>query len=419
MKKTATLLLIPVSLFISTAPVEAREARADFSVPRTNVYVGEKMPLKLIIRSSGAGIGSNITLAGLPPADEISFGQFKEARVDRKKQSSNQTIERREFTTTATFHRQGRIKLSPRLRLSLIEMSRSPFGFARTRTSELLDLPPIEFNVQPLPSQGRPENYTGAIGTFSLNVSISPTNFAPGELIEITAAIAGTGNLEQAEIRLLDSAPMFKVYDPKTIDSVPGRKQVLKQIVIPQKPSANRIPEISFSFFDPNPAEYKTLSDGPFALNYNPAMQTEKPENLTGAIQQPPPDKYEPGLSRPEKKSDSLIVLAVSVFWIAAFILAVGARMWLKPSLLWAGVILAAALLAFPAFKQKAEYLLTLKEKQISESTEARIYPAPGAAPTFRLRPGQSIKVIENRGNWAKIEATGKRGWIPASTLSD
>lgn len=411
--------MISVALFISAKTVDASEASAVFSVPRTNVYVGEKMPLKLIIRSSGAGIGSNITLAGLPPADEISFGQFKEARVDRKKQPSNQTIERREFTTTATFHRKGRIKFSPRLNLSLIKVSRSPFGFTRSRTSELLDVPPIEFNVQPTPEQGRPENYTGAIGRFSLNVSISPTNFVPGELIAITAAIAGTGNLEQSEIRLINSAPMFKVYDPKTIDSVPGRKQVLKQIVIPQNPSANSIPEISFSFFDPDQNEYKTLSAGPFALSYDPAMNTEKPENETGAIQQPPPDKYESRLSRAEEKSGFPIVAAVCVFWIAAFILAVGARMWLKPPLLWAGLILAAALLAFPAFKQKAENLLTLKEKEIIESTAARIYPAPGAATAFRLRPGQRIKVIENRGNWAKIEATGKRGWIPASALSD
>jgi hypothetical protein len=47
-----------------------------------------------------------------------------------------------------------------------------------------------------LPEEGRPDNYSGAVGQFVFDVKVKPTEVALGDPITITLQITGEGNVD-------------------------------------------------------------------------------------------------------------------------------------------------------------------------------------------------------------------------------
>jgi hypothetical protein len=54
---------------------------------------------------------------------------------------------------------------------------------------------PVSINVKPLPN-GKPENFSGGVGTFTFKSSISTTDTKANEPVTIKLEISGTGNLK-------------------------------------------------------------------------------------------------------------------------------------------------------------------------------------------------------------------------------
>jgi hypothetical protein len=150
--------------------------------------------------------------------------------------------------------------------------------FGRFRTAErVVPSNPLTVYVQPLPLEQRPPSFAGAVGTFTLRATVAPTNVPAGDPITLTVELRGAGNMDEAAVNLPTNGPEFRVYDPETHreTAIAGvqlaGQRTYTQMWVPQSEAAHEIPAITFSYFDPNRAQYQTLTQGPFFIHVSPA----------------------------------------------------------------------------------------------------------------------------------------------------
>jgi hypothetical protein len=140
---------------------------------------------------------------------------------------------------------------------------------------------PLDIEIHDAPSQGRPESYSGAIGTFSFKTQIRPHEMSVGEAGILELEIEGVGNIKTMGIPTIPQHPDFKYYEPKVdiqeIDAgnYKHKASILVEIVA-KKPGDYVLPPILFTYFDTAKEAYKTLSSSPFSLKIKPEEAHEK-----------------------------------------------------------------------------------------------------------------------------------------------
>jgi len=184
-----------------------------------------------------------------------------------------------EFQTVVYPVSTGRLTLGPaQLKCSLVvrdrnRRRRSLFGddslfddfFGRyQKRSIVLKSEPLEISVQPFPSQGKTKDFSGAVGKFNLQVEAKPTEIKVGEPITLTMAITGTGNIETLYSPEIYGLERFKTYEPQIETNENGK--IFEQVLIPKDETIKMIPEIRFSFFDPEDGQYHTIRKGPIPI---------------------------------------------------------------------------------------------------------------------------------------------------------
>ncbi len=140
----------------------------------------------------------------------------------------------------------------------------------------------IEVQSLPLPAEGRPADFNGAVGHYTMTVSAGPTNVAVGDPITVHIQISGRGALDSLTLPSQPEWRDFKVYPPaskvETSDQLglEGAK-TFEEIVTPQNTDVHQLPQFSFSFFDPNDGNYHTLTQPSVQLAVQPAGMAPAP----------------------------------------------------------------------------------------------------------------------------------------------
>ena len=128
-------------------------------------------------------------------------------------------------------------------------------------------------NVKPLPIEGKPSDFSGAVGEFQFSVTTSKTHLNASESLQAKVAINGKGNLKLFEIPELNLPSSLEVYDPEFNESVrttlSGMEGTVSNsyTVVPTFKGKYPIPGIAFSFFNPKTEKYQTLSSGEIMIN--------------------------------------------------------------------------------------------------------------------------------------------------------
>jgi len=58
-----------------------------------------------------------------------------------------------------------------------------------------------------------------------------------------------------------------------------------------------------------------------------------------------------------------------------------------------------------------------LSTRHLTRRAEVRFAPSQQSALLFTLNPGSTVVPLEQAGPWVRIDAAGRRGWLPAATL--
>jgi len=135
----------------------------------------------------------------------------------------------------------------------------------RRSSYKKISSPILKLNVKPLPEAGKPENFSGAIGTYDVQVTAGSSNtISLNEAYTIGISIYGAGDLKQIQAPDLGLNPEeFDVYEPKITEKVYENKgkvsgtKTFEYVFLPKKVGRFEVAP-SFSYFDPELAEYIT-----------------------------------------------------------------------------------------------------------------------------------------------------------------
>ena len=140
-----------------------------------------------------------------------------------------------------------------------------------TTVSKQLVAPKVTIHVASLPA-GKPAGFSGGVGQFSINSTISSTNLQANEAVTLKLTVQGTGNMKLLKTLAVDWPEGFEVYDPKvtnnfqnTTSGVTGTK-IIEYLAIPRAGGTYTLPPVQFSYYDPQADTYKTLTTPEYTI---------------------------------------------------------------------------------------------------------------------------------------------------------
>jgi hypothetical protein len=122
---------------------------------------------------------------------------------------------------------------------------------------------PVLLHVSPLPSERCPNDFSGAIGQFDFQASVSPLQVKAGDPLTLKMDVTGSGNFKNLQMPVFQ-APGFKFYTPQIKDM--GNEKTAEEVIIPTSVGIKEVPALHFSYFDTSIKDYKTITRGPFAI---------------------------------------------------------------------------------------------------------------------------------------------------------
>ncbi len=123
----------------------------------------------------------------------------------------------------------------------------------------------------PLPVENVPPDFNGAVGDYTMTMTVGPTNVPAGDPVTMRVQISGRGALDNLRLPDLSAWRDFKVFPPTSkIEitdplGIEGTK-TFEEIVTPQSTDVRALPQFSFSFFNPADGKYCTLTNPPVPL---------------------------------------------------------------------------------------------------------------------------------------------------------
>jgi len=156
-----------------------------------------------------------------------------------------------------------------------------------TRVNKTVSAGNKTINVKSLPEVGKPVDFTGAVGGFSLNVLSSKTELDASESLQVKVNVKGKGNLKLFKLPKISLPSSLEVYEPEHNEDVKTNLSGMQgsisdsYTVVPQYKGKYPIPSISFSYFDLKTESYKRLSSDEIIINVlnGPSNSSSSTEN--------------------------------------------------------------------------------------------------------------------------------------------
>lgn len=258
------------------------------NVPRKEVYLNEEIPVTVKLFISELSVsnihypnlkGAGIKTADYPPPDQykqviggIAYDVVEFSTAVYPTETGELTLGPAGIKCTLLFKKDiSRQTVGPR---SLFDEDffESFFGAYDAREAALQSTD-VTLTVKPLPEEGRPADFSGAVGRFDLDVTVSPDRVRVGDPLTLRMRVSGDGNMDAVRMPAFEENEDFKVYQPQ-ITEKDGMK-ILEQVVIPRHAGVRSFPAVRFSYFDPREEKYKTVTKGPTVLTVEQLKEDE------------------------------------------------------------------------------------------------------------------------------------------------
>ncbi|MBB3205344.1 hypothetical protein FHS27_001144 [Rhodopirellula rubra] len=148
----------------------------------------------------------------------------------------------------------------------------SPFGSERlaiTKTRPIRATASVDATeVLPIPTQGRPANYQGAVGRYEISARTNSRSVRAGDPITLQIAVSGDGPLELVQAPPLDVLNEgFRVDQQPLAGFVQDDAKYFTTTVRPRSTSVTEVPAISMSYFDPESEQFQTIATQPISID--------------------------------------------------------------------------------------------------------------------------------------------------------
>jgi hypothetical protein len=261
-------------------------------IPAREVYVGESVPIDIEV---GVRPGIVTSLNGLPT---LNGGEFTLNNLSRQPERRDKVIDGSPFLVM-TWHsvlaavKPGDFSLSVDTPLTVKINTRSaedvafaawlggPFlqslynGIAPKEVT--IASPSSALKVLPLPTEGRPQDFSGAVGDFQLSSDVSPVRAAAGDPLTLRLHVTGAGNFDRVDPSMIDHLDNWKTYPAKSSftpgDSVGYRgEKVFEQPLIAAQSGEQSIPGLGLSYFNPGTRHYERARTPPINVTITASL---------------------------------------------------------------------------------------------------------------------------------------------------
>ncbi|MDP8985408.1 MAG: BatD family protein [Pseudomonadota bacterium] len=260
-------------------------------LPKRDIYVGESIPVDIEL---GLRSGFVTSLNGLPT---LTGGDFTLNNLSHQPERVEKLIDGKPYVVL-TWHsviaavKPGKYSLSVESPLTVKIRTRSPRDsmlddllgdpflqnfFGATVSKDItVSSPPAELTVLSLPTEGRPPDFNGAVGSFEIASELSAPSAAAGDPLTLRMHVTGAGNFDRVDSSMLEHLDQWKTYPPKSSfkpSDALGHKgeKIFEQPLIASKPGTQTLPPLTFSYFDPGARRYETARSAPLRVTISPS----------------------------------------------------------------------------------------------------------------------------------------------------
>lgn len=131
-----------------------------------------------------------------------------------------------------------------------------------------LETPPLRVNVRPLPLEGRPADFQGAIGDFTVQTELDRDTAPAGEPLTLKIIISGEGNVGTLQRPGLSLGEALRIYgEEEKAEIVPSNERVtgrktFEVILVADRPGDYEIP-VRFPYYDVGQNRYRDAATDP------------------------------------------------------------------------------------------------------------------------------------------------------------
>ena len=366
LKKVMAWLVVSLVLATSAFAQEPRPSspKVVFEIlPRQDTYyVGQRVTARLSIDFDEAELSSQIGTEGLPDGNTAQMSEFSRVNTGNPNKLA--------YTASLIILKQGLNIFAPTLSGQMAVRVKSSGFFSNRRIySFSSQSAPVEMNVKVPPETGRPDNYCGAVGEYTLDAELAPRTCMVGDLLTLKWTLGGNGTADDVTKVEYKPGKDFRVYPPRVTSQADGVVSC-SQVIIPLSTNVTSAAAFKLSVFDPVKGEYKELSSGPFSLRVGVRVISETPTNTLSKL-----------VYRTEPEETQQQGLTNGNGWMRFL------------------------------HRKRGETAL------LSVSASARLCPDAVSRILFEIPAGSSIEVRERYGDWARVLHDGAAGWIPSVVL--
>ena len=163
---------------------------------------------------------------------------------------------------------------------------RDVFGrLMMTTTNRTVTAGKRTIDVKPLPSNGRPDDFSGAVGSFEFNMTSNKNTLKATEAFDLKLEVSGKGNLKLFKLPKPNLPNALEVYEPEHYEKVSTNLSGMRgsisdtYTVVPNAQGQYPIPTVSFSYFDLNTKTYKTLTSNDLVVTVTDDPELSSNEN--------------------------------------------------------------------------------------------------------------------------------------------
>jgi hypothetical protein len=157
------------------------------------------------------------------------------------------------------------------------------FGGRRHKTPQPVTLvtKPIEVFALPLPAEGRPSDFSGSVGDFSMQTTIDRTDVEVNQPVTVKIKLSGKGNIKtltEPDLPELENFRVFKSGGSQNVSKagyVVGGSKTFEISFVAKEPGNYTLPAFSTNYFDPEEETYKTLGGRTFEISVSGVSNEE------------------------------------------------------------------------------------------------------------------------------------------------
>ena len=142
-------------------------------------------------------------------------------------------------------------------------------------------------DVRPLPLDGKPDDFTGAVGEFDFTVKTDKRSLDASEAFQLSVEANGNGNLKLFDLPKPNLPSKLEVYEPENADKVRTNLSGMSGLkrstytVVPAYKGKYPIPPISFSYFNPKTERYERKTSDEIVIEVMNGPVDASSENTT------------------------------------------------------------------------------------------------------------------------------------------